>query len=81
MSPGSIFRIASMSKPITSTAVMILADQGRLDLSDPISRFLPEFKFMKVAMPRKAAGGRSPGDRATSTTWSRPTGRSRFATC
>ncbi len=53
MSPGSIFRIASMSKPITSAAVMMLADQGRLDLSDPISRFLPEFQFMKVATVRK----------------------------
>ncbi len=63
MSPGSIFRIASMTKPITSTAAMILADQGRLDLSDPISKFLPEFKFMKVAMPRKkGAGGTSPGN-------------------
>ena len=40
MSPGSIFRIASMTKPITSTAAMILADQGRLELSDPISKFL-----------------------------------------
>jgi CubicO group peptidase (beta-lactamase class C family) len=62
MSPESIFRVASMTKPITSTAAMILADEGRLDLSDPISKFLPEFKFMKVAMPRKsAAGGASPG--------------------
>jgi CubicO group peptidase (beta-lactamase class C family) len=53
MAPGSIFRIASMSKPVTSTAVMMLAEQGRLELSDPISRFLPEFKFMKVATARK----------------------------
>ena len=40
MSPETIFRIASMTKPVTSTAVMILADQGRLDLSDPVSRVL-----------------------------------------
>ncbi len=52
MSPDTIFRIASMSKAVTSTAVMILADQGRIDLSDPISRYLPEFKFMQVAVPR-----------------------------
>ena len=63
MSPGSIFRIASMSKPVTSTAVMILADQGRLDLSDPISRYLPEFKFMKVAMLRKPGRPGRPGIR------------------
>jgi CubicO group peptidase (beta-lactamase class C family) len=62
MSPESIFRIASMTKPITSVAAMILADEGRLDLSDPISKFLPEFKFMKVAVPRKkGADGTSPG--------------------
>ncbi|MFI5456596.1 MAG: serine hydrolase domain-containing protein [Isosphaerales bacterium] len=53
MSPESIFRIASMTKPITSTAVMMLAEQGRIDLSDPISRYLPEFKFMQVAMPKQ----------------------------
>jgi CubicO group peptidase (beta-lactamase class C family) len=52
MSPESIFRIASMTKPVTSTAALILADEGRIDLSDPISRYLPEFKFMRVAMPR-----------------------------
>jgi CubicO group peptidase (beta-lactamase class C family) len=61
MAPGSIFRIASMSKPVTSSAIMVLADQGRLDLSDPISRFLPEFKFMKVAMLRKPGSAGSPG--------------------
>ena len=52
MSPDTIFRIASMTKPITSTAAMILVERGRIDLSDPISRYLPEFKFMKVAMPK-----------------------------
>jgi CubicO group peptidase (beta-lactamase class C family) len=62
MAPDSIFRIASMTKPVTSVAAMILADEGRLDLSDPISKYLPEFKFMKVAMPRKRGeGGASPG--------------------
>ena len=52
MSPDTIFRIASMTKPITSTAVMMLIEQGRLDLADPVSRYLPEFKFMQVATPR-----------------------------
>jgi len=53
MSRETIFRIASMTKPITTTAVMILAEQGRIDLSDPVSGYLPEFKFMHVAMPRQ----------------------------
>jgi CubicO group peptidase (beta-lactamase class C family) len=52
MSPDTIFRIASMTKPITSTAVMMLVEAGPIHLSDPISRYLPEFKFMQVATPR-----------------------------
>ncbi len=60
MSPATIFRIASMTKPITSTAAMILAEEGRLDLSDPISRYLPEFRFMKVAVPRERKAGAGP---------------------
>jgi CubicO group peptidase (beta-lactamase class C family) len=56
MSPETIFRIASMTKAITSTAIMTLVDQGRVDLFDPISRYLPEFKFMHVAVPRQRPG-------------------------
>ncbi len=52
MTPETIFRIASMTKPITSTAAMILVDEGRLELSDPIAKYLPEFKYMTVAHPR-----------------------------
>lgn len=48
MSPDTIFRIASMSKPITSVAVMMLYEEGRFQLKDPISRFIPEFKAPKV---------------------------------
>ncbi len=67
MSPDTIFRIASMTKPITSTAIMMLVEQGRVDLSDPVSRYLPEFKFMQVAMPKqlkdsRKALGDSPDD-------------------
>jgi CubicO group peptidase (beta-lactamase class C family) len=48
MRTNSIFRLASMTKPITSVAVMILHDQGKLNLDDPVSRYIPEFKEMKV---------------------------------
>ncbi len=48
MKPDTIFRIASMSKPITSVAVMMLYEEGWFRLSDPISKYLPEFKNMKV---------------------------------
>ncbi len=48
MEKDTIFRIASMTKPLTSTAVMLLYEEGRLLLSDPISKYIPEFKNPKV---------------------------------
>jgi CubicO group peptidase (beta-lactamase class C family) len=48
MKTGSVFRIASMSKPITSVAVMMLAEEGKIDLAAPASRYLPELKDVKV---------------------------------
>ncbi|MDY7096535.1 MAG: serine hydrolase domain-containing protein [Pseudomonadota bacterium] len=44
----TIFRIASMSKPITSTAALMLFEEGRLALDDPITRWAPEFSQMRV---------------------------------
>ena len=44
----TIFRIASMTKPITSVAALTLMDEGRIALNDPISRYLPEFLNMRV---------------------------------
>ena len=44
----TIFRIHSMSKPITSVAVMMLYEEGHFQLDTPVSRFIPEFKDMKV---------------------------------
>ncbi|WIM10101.1 serine hydrolase domain-containing protein [Enhydrobacter sp.] len=46
--PDTIFRIYSMTKPLTSTAIMMLYEEGRFQLDDPISRFLPAFKSMRV---------------------------------
>jgi CubicO group peptidase (beta-lactamase class C family) len=43
MQKESIFRIASMTKPVTSTAIMMLVEQGKLRLDDPVAKFLPEF--------------------------------------
>src|SRR6266542_4030295 len=48
MRSDSIFRIASMTKPITSAAVMMLLEEGRFLLTDPVSKFIPEFKDPKV---------------------------------
>jgi CubicO group peptidase (beta-lactamase class C family) len=48
----AIFRLASMTKPVTSLAVMMLHEEGHFMLDDPISKFLPEFKDMKVAVAK-----------------------------
>jgi len=51
MQPDTIFRIASMTKPIASVAAMMLYEEGRFQLNDPVSKFIPEFKDPKVAVP------------------------------
>ena len=51
MPPNAIFRIASQSKAVTSVAVMTLVEEGRINLGDPVSKFIPEFKETKVAIP------------------------------
>ena len=48
MRPDAIFRIASMTKPITSLAIMMLLEQGRLALLDPVAKYLPELANMQV---------------------------------
>ena len=50
MRKDAIFRIASMSKPITGVAILMLMEEGSLRLTDPVSRFIPEFKNTQVAM-------------------------------
>ena len=47
MKTDSIFWIASMSKPITATAVMMMEEAGKLSVDDPVSKYLPEFKNLK----------------------------------
>jgi CubicO group peptidase (beta-lactamase class C family) len=54
MTTETIFRIASMTKPIASVALMMLYEEGHFLLSDPISKFLPEFAEMKVAQVASA---------------------------
>jgi CubicO group peptidase (beta-lactamase class C family) len=51
MRPDNIFRICSMTKPITSAAIMMLYEEGRFTLNEPVSDFIPEFKNMKVLDP------------------------------
>ncbi len=59
MQPDAMFRICSMTKPITSLAVMMLYEEGRFLLEDPISKYLPEFKNPRVLV-KPATGAPSP---------------------
>ncbi len=61
MTHDTIFRIASMTKPIASVALMMMYEEGHFQLRDPISKWLPEFADMRVAIPAPAQerlGGR-----------------------
>jgi CubicO group peptidase (beta-lactamase class C family) len=50
MAPDTLIRIKSMTKPLTSVAVMVLYEEGRFELDDPVSRFLPCFANQRVAV-------------------------------
>jgi CubicO group peptidase (beta-lactamase class C family) len=54
MRPDTIFRAASMSKAVTSVAVVMLIEEGRLMLGEPVSRYIPAFKDSTVAVPGPA---------------------------
>ncbi len=71
MREDAIFRIASQSKAPVSVAVMMLQEEGKLLIGDPVGKYLPEFAKTTVAVPRRAAA---------TTSW-RPGGRSPSATC
>ena len=55
MSFDAIFRIASMTKPMTSVAAMMLAEEGRLEIAAPVAQVLPEFADRTVGVERKPA--------------------------
>ena len=52
-----IFRIFSMTKPITAVAALILVDEGKLDLDAPVSRYLPELEGLEVGVEGRDADG------------------------
>jgi CubicO group peptidase (beta-lactamase class C family) len=53
MARNSIFRLYSMTKPLSSLAIMMLAEEGKIQLPVPVSRYLPEFKNLKVGVEKK----------------------------
>jgi CubicO group peptidase (beta-lactamase class C family) len=59
MPKDAIFRIASMTKPIVTAAAMMMVEQGKFNLNDPISMYLPEFKDMKAEVRKTDAEGKT----------------------
>ena len=53
MKPDSIFRIASMTKPVTALGIRMLEEEGRLSIDDPVEKHLPEFKEIGRASCRE----------------------------
>jgi CubicO group peptidase (beta-lactamase class C family) len=57
MTSNTIFRIYSMSKPITTVAAMMLVEEGKLLLDEPVSKYIPSFANLKVGVETKGEGG------------------------
>jgi CubicO group peptidase (beta-lactamase class C family) len=57
ITPDTIFRIFSMTKPITSVAAMMLIDQGKVALGDPVAKYIPSFANLKVGVEKKLDNG------------------------
>ena len=57
MQADSIFRIYSMTKPIVSVGLMMLVEEGKVQLADPVSKYLPEFKNLQLGVEKKDAAG------------------------
>ena len=53
MAKDTLFRMASSTKPVTGVAIMMMIEEGKVRLNDPVSKFIPEFKGMKVAVQRE----------------------------
>jgi CubicO group peptidase (beta-lactamase class C family) len=58
MTADTIFRIYSMSKPITSVAAMMLVEDGKLSLDDPVSKYIPAFADVKVGVEKRDQDGK-----------------------
>ncbi len=61
MTKDAVFRIASMTKPVVGVAVLMMIEEGKVRLSDPVSKFIPEFKDLKVAVAQPAPGAQAGG--------------------
>lgn len=57
MQTDTVFRIASMSKPVAAVAILMLMEEGKVRLNDPISKFIPSYADAQVAIAKPPAGG------------------------
>ena len=57
MTDDTIFRLFSMTKPITSVVAMMLIEEGKFRLDDPVAKYIPSFANVKVGVENKAADG------------------------
>src|SRR5687768_6796631 len=64
MTPDAIFRVASQTKAITSVAIMMLVEEGKIGLADPVSRWIPSFRRTMVATRVDTARTLTPARRA-----------------
>jgi CubicO group peptidase (beta-lactamase class C family) len=57
MQKDAIFQIMSMTKPVVGVSILMMMEEGKVRLTDPVSRFIPEFKGLQVAVPQPAPAG------------------------
>ena len=85
MTKDAVFRIASMTKPVTGVAIMMMMEEGKLRITDPVSKYIPSFKDLKVAvaLPRQGPppGADETRRRRRGSTRCPPNARSRSAIC
>jgi CubicO group peptidase (beta-lactamase class C family) len=61
MQADTIFRIASMSKPVAAVAILMLMEDGKVRLNDPVAKFIPAFGELEVAVAKTGSGPSGPG--------------------
>ena len=64
VTPATMFRVASMTKPVTGVAIMMMVEEGKIRINDPVSRYIPEFRGMRVAVASGAPAGGGRGGAA-----------------
>jgi CubicO group peptidase (beta-lactamase class C family) len=80
MQKDAIFRIMSMTKPVVGVSIMMMIEEGKIRLTDPVSKFIPEMKGLKSRSRRRPRVRRLP-TRPRASIPCPPSEKSPFATC